>query len=106
VNPSKHDVGARLAGGSADLVAAQRVSAVDPDADNVSRLDLSRIECLERLIRDERIAIAAGGRTGQDVEPARGNDPHTERDVAWIDQVYAQKILWRAGAAEWRHAGR
>ena len=51
-----HRRAARSRGG-ADLVAAQRVARVDPDPDNVARLDVVEIERLERFVDDAWRAV-------------------------------------------------
>ena len=54
------DAGAARARELSDLVSAQRVAGVDADADDIARHDRGRIERIQRLVDDERVAVSAG----------------------------------------------
>ena len=45
----------------ADLVSAQGIARVDADADDVARRNRGRVELLEGLVGDERVAVFRGG---------------------------------------------
>ena len=61
VNAAIDDERAPVASDPADLVSAQGVARVDADADDVARRDGGRVELLEGLVGDERIAVFRGG---------------------------------------------
>ena len=57
VDPSIHNVGASLASGCSDLVAAERVAGVDAVADDVTRLDRRGVERLERFVDESGLSV-------------------------------------------------
>ena len=87
VDSSIHNVGASLAGGSADLVAPECVACVDADADDVTRLDRVEVERLERFVDESRLSVQRRRRRREDIQPSRRDDANAKRDVAWIDKV-------------------
>ena len=89
VDAAKDDRGAGVAGLTADFVSAQGVTSMDADPDHVARTDVRRVEGVERFVTDDRIPVLAGRGRRQNVQPARGDDRHSERQVARIDQVNA-----------------
>ena len=95
VDAAEYDLGPALAHGAPDLVPAQRVPRVDADADDVAWLHLLRVENLQRLVADHRIAETRrrGGR--KHVQPARRDDGGAERDVAWVHEKDAHSELSR-----------
>ena len=62
VDAAVHDERAAVSRDAADLVSAQGVAGVDADADDVARRNRGRVELLEGLVGDERIAVFRGGR--------------------------------------------
>ena len=57
VDAAVDDERAPVAGDLADLVSPQGVARVDPDADDVAGRDARRVELLQRLVGDARIAV-------------------------------------------------
>ncbi len=84
VYPAEDDRRSGPAGCHPDLVAAQRVSGVDSDPDDIALLEGSGIDLRQRLIDDDRVAELGRGRGGDHVEPPRCDDPDAERDVTRI----------------------
>ena len=62
VDAAIHDERAAVASDPADFVSAQGVARVDADADDVARRDRGRVELLEGLVGNERIAVFGRGR--------------------------------------------
>jgi hypothetical protein len=58
--PPKMTVAPRALDRSADFIAAQCISGVDPDADDVAGLDRFEIERLERLVDDAWRSVRGG----------------------------------------------
>jgi hypothetical protein len=58
VNSSEHYVGTAITGYSPDPVAAQSIGRMDANADNIARLDLSRVYGRQSLIHIARVAAA------------------------------------------------
>ena len=85
--PPKTTCAPRAFDQAADFVAAQGVAAVDADPDDVARRDGVDVEGLERFVGDDRVAVGRRRGRGQHIEPARGDDGHSEREMARIDQV-------------------
>ena len=83
--------GAARAGALPELVADQGVAGVDPDADDVTLLELSVVERLKRLVGQDGVAPLGGCGRSEHVEPARGDDGGTERKVARVDDVYVHE---------------
>ena len=92
VNAPEDDMSARRARESSQLVSAKRVAGVNPDPDDVARLNARRIDLLEGLVGQHRLAVFGGRRGGEHVQPARRDDADAERDVTWIDQMYRQTL--------------
>jgi len=92
VNPAEHDVCAAIASYFANLVTAKCVRRMDADANNISRLNVERIQGFQSFIDQAGIAKASGGRGRQNVEPARGYDSGTERNLAWINEMNMHSI--------------
>jgi hypothetical protein len=57
VNAAIDDEGTPVAGDLADLVSAERIACVDADADDIAGRDARRVELLQRLVGDARIAV-------------------------------------------------
>ncbi len=87
MNSAEHHLRTRFACQFADLVAAERVPGVNPDADDIARGDRRRVERLQRFVRDQWIPVAARRGLGEHVQPARGDDAGAEGNVARIDQM-------------------
>ena len=100
VDSAEDNPRAGLAGLVPDFVASQRVTGVDADPDHVARTDVRRIEDVERLVADDRIPVLARRGCGQDVQPAGGDDRHSERQVARINQVNAHARILSAIEAD------
>ena len=93
VNAAEYDPGAAFARQPPDRVSAQRIAGVNPDADDIPRSEVRRIDVLKRFVNQVWIAPARPGRGGQDVQPPRRDDGDAKREVAWIDQMNAR--VWR-----------
>src|SRR5262249_9897141 len=89
VDAAEDDPRAARADLTADVIPAERVAGMDPDADDITRLDRVEIDRFQGFVRDLRIAPAAAGRGRQDVQPAWRNDGDAERLRARIDQMDA-----------------
>ncbi len=89
MNASEDDRGAALPRIAPDRIASQRVGGVHADANNVARFDGLGIESLERFVDDRRRAVVQRRRSRKNIQPPRGDDCRTERDVRRIDNVDA-----------------
>ena len=90
MDAAKDDPRTTFARETADLVAAQRIAGMNPDADDVARMDGRGIQHFQGFVRDEGIAILTRCRGREHVEPPWGNDTDAKRQVAWVDQMYVQ----------------
>ena len=61
VNAAIDDKRPALARDPPDLVSAQGISRVDADADDIARRNRGRVELLEGLVRNERVAVFRRG---------------------------------------------
>ena len=77
-----------------DLVAAQGVAGVNPDADDISRSDLLGLKGFKSFIRNYRIAIGTGCGDGENIQPAGRNHSHAKRYIARIDRVNSHKGIF------------
>src|SRR5437867_3372149 len=87
VNTSEDDIRPALARHSSDLIATERISRMDADADGISPSYSGRIHTVQCLIYNHGISERPRGSCGEHIKPTRGNDRPTERDVARINQV-------------------
>src|ERR1051325_3149911 len=69
---------------SADLVPAQRIAGMNPDTNDVTRLDGVEIERLQRFIDNVRRTVRGGCCCAEYEEPARCNDADAEREMAGV----------------------
>ena len=92
MDAAKNDGRAAFARLAADFIPAQRVERVDADADDVAGCDGVEVDRIERLVDDARIAVLAGRRRGEHVEPARSDDGGTKRDIAGIDEMNCHEL--------------
>ena len=91
MDPAKNDECAIRTSCFADLVTAQRVSGMDPYADDVSGTDRSRIRWIQRLVGDVRVPIDRRSCGGQHVKPAWRDDASAKRRETGVDQMDAQR---------------
>src|SRR5262245_55969036 len=70
-------------------VATPRVSRVNADPDHVSGRHAVRIEWLERLVGDQRIAESLRRGSGEHVKPSRRDHCRAERGIARIHEMDA-----------------
>jgi hypothetical protein len=99
VNAAEHH---RRSGGprrGANLVAAQGITGMDADSDDVAGTDLGRVEQGQGLVGEHRIAVDRRGRCGEHVQPARRDHPNPERHVARVDEVHGDLAIVGARAA-------
>ncbi len=89
VNAAEDHGGAAFANDPPQFVAAKRIGGVNADADDISLLNLLRIESFQALINDVGISKPPGRGGGKNVKPARGDDPYSERNVAGVDEVHS-----------------
>jgi hypothetical protein len=70
---------------------------MDPDADDVTRLNGRGVQRFQCFVGDDRVAEGAGCSGREHVQPSGGYDADAERQMTWIDQVDAQKriLLYR-----------
>jgi hypothetical protein len=67
VNSPEHHVGAASARYLPNLVTAESICRVDADADDIAGLNLNRVQSLQRLIDEARIAKGRGCRGRKDI---------------------------------------
>ena len=84
MNAAEDDVCALLPHGAAELIASVRIGRVDPDTHDVSGRDRRQVELFERFVDERRRAVLGGRRRRQDVQPARRDHRHAERNIARI----------------------
>src|SRR5713101_2825982 len=92
MNPPEHHVSAAIASYLSNCVAAKGICRVNADADNISCFNLKRIQRLQSLINQVRIAKACRCRGRQDVQPAWGDDSCTEGDFARINEMNTHSV--------------
>jgi hypothetical protein len=83
----EHYPGTALSDGTAHLVSSQCVAGVNADTHDIAFLNTLDIEMFQGFIADFGISERLISRSGQHVEPARGDDCGSERSVARINQV-------------------
>ena len=64
---------------------------MNPDAYHVSLRNLLRLDALQGLIYDDRIAEFARRRSTEYVQPAWCDDADAEGPVTWIDEINFQR---------------
>ena len=89
VDPAVDDQAPRARAMLPDLIAAQRVAGMDADADNVAGGNGVRIQRIQRLVDEDRLAIFGRRRRREDEQPSWRDHSRTEGDVTGIDQMYA-----------------
>ena len=72
-------------GEPADFIPTEGIAGMDADADNISGHDRRRVDRLDRLIDQQRIANMPGCRRRQNEEPSRCNYRSSKGIVAGID---------------------
>ena len=93
VNPAVDDPRSTLARLEAKVVTDERITGMDADADNITRLERVWIERLENFVGQDRIAPLGWGRRREDIEPARGDESGPEGKVTRVDDVYPHDCL-------------
>jgi hypothetical protein len=91
VNASVYHQSATFARGAADLHTAQRIARVDADADDVAGLNGIEVHLLQRFVRNNGVAAAKRCGARENIKPARGDYPDSERGVAGVNQMNAHR---------------
>jgi hypothetical protein len=63
---------------------------MDADPDHITGVNGAEVHRLERFVGDDRVAVLARGRSGNDEQPARRDDADAEGNVARIDEMHLQ----------------
>src|SRR6185369_10971033 len=70
-------------------ISAKGVAGVNADADDIARSDEARIEGVERFVDDHWRSESIGRRGGEHVQPSRGDDRSTERQITRVYEMYS-----------------
>ena len=103
MNAAVHDVSASGSRHPADAIAAQRISCVNADTDDIAGLDRVLLERVQRLVDQQRCSVTSRRRGGENVLPPRGDHGGAKRYIARIDQVNSHRYPLRTSR---RRAGR
>jgi hypothetical protein len=81
-----------------NFIAAQCISRVDPNPDDVAGADGVEIERLERLVDDAWPSVCRWSSRAQNEQPARRDHAHAEGQMAGVHQVDGHSTPQQAGS--------
>src|SRR5881394_1717104 len=68
-------------------IAAKRVARVNANADDVTRLDVHRVQGIQCLVPNQGVTKFGGRCCGEHIQPSRGDHSRSEGCVAWIHKM-------------------